>query len=38
MRNLARNMAWLIKSIEAGRQAGVPRPETERGDMTNFIR
>ena len=38
MRNLARNMAWLIKSIEAGKQAGIPRPETERGDMTNFIR
>ena len=38
LRNLARNMAWLIKSIEAGKQAGIPRPETERGDMTNFIR
>ena len=38
MRNLARNMAWLIKSIDAGKQAGIPRPETERGDMTNFIR
>ncbi len=38
MRNLARGMAWLLKSIEAGRQAGIPRPETERGEMTNFIR
>ena len=38
MRNLARNMAYLLECQEAGRQAGVPLPETERGNRTNFIR
>lgn len=38
MRNLGRNMAWLLKSIEAGKKAGLPAPETLRGDSTNFIR
>ena len=38
MRNLARNMAYLLKCQEAGRQAGVLLPETERGNRTNFIR
>ena len=38
MRNLARNMAWLLKAIEAGREAGVEFPDTERGARTNFIR
>jgi len=35
MRNLGRNMAWLMKSIEA---AGIPAPEAERKAFTNFIR
>ena len=36
---LGRNMAWLIKCIEAGKQAGVafPPPE-EHIAFTNFIR
>ena len=38
MRNLGRNMAWLLKSIEAGRAAGVPAPEVEGGSWMNFIR
>ncbi len=38
MRNLARNMAWILKSIEAGKKAGIPKPDTERGKRTNFIR
>jgi len=38
MRNLGRNMAWLLKCIEAGKAAGVQRPETEFKTMTNFIR
>ena len=38
MRNLARNMAYLLKCQEAGRLAGVPLPETERTSRTNFIR
>ena len=38
MRNLARNMAWMLKCFEAGKQAGIPFPEEEHGPMTNFIR
>jgi len=39
MRTLGRNMAWLLKCIEAGKRAGVciPAAETER-KRTNFIR
>jgi multimeric flavodoxin WrbA len=29
MRNLGRNMAWLLKCIEAGKKNGVKLPETE---------
>ena len=38
MRNLGRNMAYLLRCIEAGRQAGVRAPEAERASRTNFIR
>lgn len=38
MRVLGRNMAWMLKSIEAGRQAGVPLPKREEKLRTNFIR
>ena len=38
LRNLARNMAWLLKSIDAGKKAGLPLPTTERGSVTNFVR
>ena len=38
MRNLARNMAWMLKCIEAGKAAGVALPQTERDYKTNFIR
>ena len=38
LRTLGENMAWLIKCIEAGRKAGVPRPEYEKRVATNFIR
>ncbi|MBW7571458.1 flavodoxin family protein [Caproiciproducens faecalis] len=38
MRTLGRNMAWLLKSIEAGKQAGVSLPEPEEPQITNFIR
>lgn len=38
MRNLARNLAWMMKCFEAGAAAGVSLPETERQYMTNFIR
>lgn len=38
MRQLGRNMAWLLKCIEAGKAAGIPMPETEERIWTNFIR
>jgi multimeric flavodoxin WrbA len=39
MRQLGRNMAWVLKLKEAGRQAGIPLPEQEEKRIaTNFIR
>ena len=38
MRTLGRNMAWLLKCIEAGRAAGVEYPQPEPFIRTNFIR
>ena len=38
MRNLARSLAWMLKCFEAGKAAGVALPDTEHGEMTNFIR
>ena len=38
MRILARNMAWLLKCIEAGRANGVAMPEKEAKIKTNYIR
>jgi len=38
MRTLGRNMAWLLRCIEAGRQAGIPLPRHEEEITTNFIR
>lgn len=38
MRNLARNMAWLLRCIEAGRAAGIKAPKLENSYRTNFIR
>lgn len=38
VRNLARNMAWLLRCIEAGKAAGIEPPQNEYGNVTNFIR
>jgi len=38
LRNLGLNMAWLIKSIRAGREAGLQPPGSAYGARTNFIR
>ncbi len=38
MRTLARNMAWLLRCIEAGKAQGDVPPETEHKVWTNFIR
>ncbi len=38
MRNLGKNMAWLIKCIDAGKKAGIDIPAAENAEKTNFIR
>ena len=38
MRTLGRNMAWLLRCIEAGKKAGLLPPELEPWTGTNFIR
>ena len=38
MRNLASNMAWLLRCIEAGKAMGIQPPQAESGARTNFIR
>ena len=38
MRGLGRNMAWLLKSIQAGKKSGVALPAPEERIWTNFIR
>jgi multimeric flavodoxin WrbA len=38
MRTLGKNMAWLLKSIEAGKKSGVSYPSKEERLKTNFIR
>ncbi|MBQ4037519.1 MAG: flavodoxin family protein [Clostridia bacterium] len=38
MRSLGRNMAWLLRCIEAGKRAGILFPEKETAKRTNFIR
>ena len=38
MQNLAKNMAWMMKCFEAGKEKGILPPTAERTHMTNFIR
>jgi len=38
MRNIGKNMAWLLQCIEAGKAAGIAAPDTEPKAFTNFIR
>ena len=38
MRTLGNNMAWLLKCIEAGKEAGIEQPKNEPIISTNFIR
>ena len=37
MRTLGHNMAWLLKSIEAGKKVGIEKPKQEVRERTNFI-
>jgi len=38
MRFIGKNMAWLLKSIEVGKAAGIKKPEQEPQVRTNFIK
>ena len=38
MRNIGKNMAWILKCIEAGKKNGVAVPAAEDKIKTNFIR
>ncbi len=38
MEILARNMAWILKCIEAGKNAGIKEPDLPEKKRTNFIR
>ena len=38
MRTLGRNMAWVLRCIEAGKAAGLEAPVAENDKRTNFIR
>jgi len=38
MRTLGSNMAWLLKCIQAGKEAGIKLPVPEERITTNFIR
>ena len=38
MQVLGKNMAWLLKCIEAGKQEGVSRTKEEKRINTNYIR
>ena len=38
MRNLARNMVWMMRCFAEGKKHGVPYPQTETDACTNFIK
>lgn len=38
LRNLARNMAYLLKCIDAAKKQGIEPPQAERSSRTNFVR
>ena len=38
MRTLGNNLAWLLKCIRAGKEAGIELPDKENPERTNFIR
>ncbi|MCR4718397.1 MAG: flavodoxin family protein [Firmicutes bacterium] len=38
MHNLANNMAWILKCIDAANEKNIPLPNLELGTRTNFIR
>ena len=37
IRNLARNMIWMMRCFAAGKERGIPYPQTETSACTNFV-
>lgn len=37
MHNIGKNMAWILKCIESGKNNGITPPEIESNNITNFI-
>ena len=38
MRNLAKNMIWMMRSFALAKENGIPYPDTKKDAHTNFIR
>ncbi len=38
MRNIAANMAWILKCIDVGAKAGIAAPQNQVSERTNFIK
>jgi len=38
IRDLGKNMAWMLKCLEAGKKAGIEKPVLDKAVRTNFIR
>lgn len=38
LRNLAKNMVWMMRCFEMGRANGIPYPQTSTEESTNFVR
>lgn len=38
LRNLARNMIWMMRCFDAGKKSGIPDPEAETDAFTCFVR
>lgn len=38
MRNIGKNMAWMLKCIEAGKEKGIDVPTADAGERTCFVR
>ena len=38
MRNLARNMVWMMRCFALGKKEGIPFPQTESQAVTNFVK
>ena len=37
MRNIGKNMAWMLQCIACAKQHNIPQPQPDVADSTNFI-